>query len=76
MNVLDCLPTAIQPGAKKAIFQITNAENKAAAEKALKDFVADYGAKWPKAAAKIVDDQEELLAFYDYADILVMPMLA
>ena len=66
MNVLDCLPTAIQPGAKKAIFQITNAENKAAAEKAVKAFVADYGAKWPKAVAKIVDDKEELLAFYDF----------
>jgi putative transposase len=66
MNVLDCLPAAVQPGAKKAIFQITNAESKAAAEKAVKEFVADYGAKWPKAAAKIVDDQEELLAFYDY----------
>jgi len=66
MNVLDCLPAAVQPGAKKAIFQITNAENKAAAQKAVEVFVADYGAKWPKAAAKIVDDKEELLAFYDY----------
>jgi putative transposase len=66
MNVLNCLPAAVQPGAKKAIFQITNAENKAAAEKAIKDFIADYGAKWPKAVAKIVDDQEELLAFYDF----------
>jgi transposase-like protein len=66
MNILNCLPAAVQPGAKKAIFQITNAENRAAAEKAIKEFVADYDAKWPKAAAKIVDDQEELLAFYDY----------
>ena len=66
MNVLDCLPAAVQPRAKKAIFQITNAENKATAEKAIKEFVADYGAKWPKAVAKIVGDQEELLAFYDY----------
>ena len=66
MNVLNCLPAAVQPGAKKAIFQITNAENKAAAEKAIRAFVADYGAKWPKAAAKIVDDQDELLAFYDF----------
>jgi putative transposase len=66
MNVLNCLPAAVQPGAKKAIFQITNAENKAAAEKAIRAFVDDYGAKWPKAAAKIVDDSEELLAFYDF----------
>jgi transposase-like protein len=66
MNVLNCLPAAVQPGAKKAIFQITNADNKAAAEKAIRAFVEDYGAKWPKAVAKIVDDQEELLAFYDF----------
>jgi transposase-like protein len=66
MNVLNCLPAAVQPGARKAIFQITNAENKAAAEKAIRAFVEGYGAKWPKAAAKIVDDSEELLAFYDF----------
>ena len=25
-----------------------------------------YGTKWPKAVAKITDDREELLAFYDF----------
>ena len=29
-------------------------------------FAADYGTKWPKAAAKITDDVDVLLAFYDY----------
>ena len=29
-------------------------------------FAADYGAKWPKAAAKITEDLDVLLAFYDY----------
>jgi hypothetical protein len=29
-------------------------------------FAADYGTKWPKAAAKITDDLDVLLAFYDY----------
>ena len=33
---------------------------------AVKAFEAAYGAKFPKAAAKITDDLEELLAFYDY----------
>ena len=32
----------------------------------MKAFEAAYGAKFPKAAAKITDDLEELLAFYDY----------
>jgi putative transposase len=28
--------------------------------------VADYGAKWPKAVAKVVDDREALLCFFDF----------
>ena len=32
----------------------------------MKAFDAAYGAKFPKAAAKITSDLEELLAFYDY----------
>jgi transposase-like protein len=32
----------------------------------VKAFEAAYGAKFPKAVAKITDDAEELLAFYDY----------
>ena len=65
-NLLDCLPTSVQRGAKRAIFEITNAENKDEAELAVDNFVEEYGAKWPKAAAKIVDDRAELLTFYDY----------
>jgi hypothetical protein len=34
--------------------------------KAVKDFARAYGAKFPKATAKITDDEEVLLAFYDY----------
>jgi transposase-like protein len=28
--------------------------------------VSDYGAKWPKAVAKVVDDKQALLGFFDY----------
>jgi hypothetical protein len=34
---------------------------------AVRAFDELYGAKWPRATAKITDDAEELLAFYDYA---------
>jgi putative transposase len=34
--------------------------------KAVKAFEADYGAKWPKAVAKITEHVDVLLAFYDY----------
>ena len=33
---------------------------------AINAFADEFGAKWPKAVAKIVDDVEPLLAFYDF----------
>jgi putative transposase len=36
------------------------------AKAAARAFAADYGTKWPKAAAKITEDLDVLLAFYDY----------
>jgi transposase-like protein len=65
-NVLAALPKPAHPGAKKALAEIWNAEDKRHALDAVKGFDAAYGAKFPKAAAKITDDVEELLAFYDY----------
>jgi transposase-like protein len=65
-NVLAALPKSAHPGAKKALAEIWNAENKDHATDAAKEFAATYGAKFPKAAAKITDDLDVLLAFYDY----------
>ena len=65
-NVLAALPKSAHPGAKAAIREITGAEDKAHAEAAAKMFAAQYGAKWPKAAAKITEDLDVLLTFYDY----------
>jgi transposase-like protein len=65
-NVLDSMPKSAQPGAKKAIQDIYNAEDRDHAEAAVKTFVQLYGAKFPKAVKKITDDQEQLLAFYDF----------
>lgn len=65
-NVVNALPQSAQSGAKKAMQEICNAEDRAHAEKAIKKFAETYGAKWPKAVKKILDDQEELLAFYDF----------
>jgi transposase-like protein len=66
MNVLDCLPKSAQPAARKALAQIRDAEDRAHAEKAVKEFAAAYRAKYPKAVAKITGDQEQLLAFFDF----------
>jgi transposase-like protein len=66
MNVLDCLPRSAQPAARKALAQIRDAEDREHAEKAVKEFAAAYGAKYPKAVAKIIEDKEQLLAFFDF----------
>src|SRR5947208_1448617 len=65
-NVLGALPKSAHPGAKKALAEIWNAEDKDHARAAAKAFDAAYGAKFPKAVTKITDDLEELLAVYDY----------
>ena len=65
-NVLAALPKSAHPGAKAALAEIYNAEDKDHAMKAVKAFEADYGAKWPKAVAKITERIGVLLAFYDY----------
>jgi transposase-like protein len=65
-NVLAALPKSAHPGAKKALSEIFNAEDSDHAHTAAKAFAAAYGAKFPKAVAKITDDLKELLAFYDY----------
>jgi putative transposase len=65
-NVLNALPKSAHPGAKAALAEIYNAEDAEHARKAVKAFEADYGAKWPKAVAKITDDLDVLLEFYTY----------
>lgn len=65
-NALNALPKSAQPSAKAALTEIWNAEDRDHAEKAARAFAADYGAKWPKATAKITDDLDVLLEFYNY----------
>jgi putative transposase len=65
-NVLNVLPKSVQPSARKAIAQIRDAEDRDHALAAIEAFRADYQAKWPKAVAKIVDDTEVLLTFFDF----------
>ena len=65
-NVLNVLPKSVHAGARKALNEILGAEDRDHAEQAIQALVADYGAKWPKAVAKVVDDQEALLAFFAY----------
>ncbi len=54
------------PGALAAMREIYNAEDIDKAQVAIKAFEVDYGAKYPKSVAKIVDDADVLLEFYRY----------
>jgi transposase-like protein len=65
-NVLNALPKSVQAGARRALHEIAQAEDRAHAERAVDAFAADYGTKWPKAVAKITNDREALLGFFDY----------
>jgi len=65
-NVLGCLPKAVQAGARRALAEIRDAPDRQHAEQAITAFARDYGVKWPKAVAKITDDAEELLCFFDF----------
>jgi putative transposase len=65
-NVLNAMPKSVQAGARRALNEIIQAEDRTHAERAIQALVSDYGAKWPKAVAKVVDDQEALLTFFDY----------
>jgi len=65
-NVLGALPKSAHPGAKKALAEIWNAEDRDHARRAAAAFKLAYGAKFGKAVAKITDDLDELLRFYDY----------
>ncbi|MET9462472.1 IS256 family transposase [Streptomyces canus] len=65
-SVLGCLAKSAQFAAKKAVQDIYDAEDREHAAKAIKVFAQQYGAKFPKGVKRIVDDEEELLAFYDF----------
>ncbi|HUP70984.1 MAG TPA: IS256 family transposase [Acidimicrobiales bacterium] len=65
-NVLNALPKSVQPTAKRMLGEIRDGEDRSHAVKAIDAFAEEFAVKWPKAVAKIVDDAEPLLAFYDF----------
>ena len=65
-NVLNALPKSVHAGARKALNEIIQAEDLQHARAAIDAFARDYGTKWPKAVAKVTNDAETLLTFFDY----------
>ena len=65
-NVLNALPKSLQAKAKDHLHEIWMAPTRAQATMAFEHFLMTYGAKYPKAAEKLVKDRDALLAFYDF----------
>jgi len=65
-NVLNPMPKSLQARAKGHLQNIWMAETRADAEKAFDFFIDAYGAKYHKAAERLIKDRERLLSFYDF----------
>jgi putative transposase len=65
-NVLSALPKSVHRSARRALAEIRDAEDRAHAKTAITAFATEFGTKWPKAVAKIVDDTDVLLTFFDF----------
>ena len=65
-NVLDKLPTRLQPQAKQALHEMMYAESRAACEAAIQRFAKEYEAKYPKAVKALVTDVARLLTHFEF----------
>jgi transposase-like protein len=65
-NVLDKLPKTRQSQAKAMIHEMYNADTRSDAERALVRFQEVFEAKWPKAVASILRNEERMFSFYDF----------
>jgi len=65
-NILNDMPKVMAAKVKADLHDIWMAESRRAAAKALSVFIEKYQAKYPKAAERLIKDEDQLLAFYDF----------
>ena len=65
-NVLDKLPARLQPRGKEMLNGIMKADKKSVAEKMMREFSDEFGAKYPKAVETLEKDRDALLTFFDF----------
>ena len=65
-NVLDKLPTRLQPQAKRALHEMMYAATRETCETAMQRFAQDYDAKYPKAVKALFADVPRLLTHFDF----------
>ena len=56
----------MQGAAKSALHRVWMADTRTEANRAFDEFVEQYQARYPKAAESLLEDRQELLAFYDF----------
>ena len=66
-NVLNALPKSAQPTAHRMLAEIRDAEDREHALAAMQTFAHEFGAKLPRAVAKVVDGADVSLAFFDFS---------
>ena len=65
-NVLNKLPTGVQPQAKAMLYDIWMAETQPAADRAFDLFLATFAAKFPAATTCLAKDRDVRLTFYAF----------
>ena len=65
-NVLNTLPKSVQRTARGMLAEVRDDKDREHALLAMAAFAHEFGAKWPKAVAIVIDDADELLAFFDF----------
>lgn len=65
-NILDKMPQSVQGKAKSIIHQMYTADSRKNAEKAYKQFITMYSAKYPKAVECLQKDYDHLFTFYRF----------
>jgi transposase-like protein len=65
-NVLDKLPKRLQPKAKALLHEAMNAPRRKECQAKIAEFEAEFGAKYPKAAASLNTNAEKLQTVFDF----------
>ena len=63
-NVLDKLPKSLQAQAKAKLHEMMASPTRAECEKNIKNFVAEYGAKYPKASKSLESESDKLMTHF------------
>lgn len=65
-NVLDKLPKSLQPKAKAKLHEMMASPTRKDCEQRIKDFVEEYGAKYPKATKSLESESDKLMTHFAF----------